>query len=913
MRISAQKKLVISLLLIVTFLLPQRMSAGELITQIRIDRHQPSERTGGLVCATTPIGNTGIEDTVQIIFPQGFSTNSNSSNWTVNTTDIPNTASAWPGISTAVSVSGTTVTFPSGDLDPNTTYCFSFASTNTLTTPSTTGSYEGTIRTRNSANSLLDSKKFGIPIVTNDQIRVTATSPAQPTDYIVNLEMTDPSNDYYHSEGRILTYKITYGSNLSQASDIVVEAEWNLGTIQGASVATEDLLDYVVGSASYGYGGTPPVIDSANRKITWTIPNFPRITNNHTVTFKLQINSSSLTTLPVRFSVDGRVYGTGTQTADSTVSSTFQRSAFITPTPTPTCAPGNCPTSPPPPPTTPTPTPLPFPKPRIENIEIRTISPTDATLYIATNIPARIRVDMGTLISSLRTKAFSEQVATQHLMRIDSLKPNTKYFFRVFATTNNGVTTTSDLYVLTTASAILPPPQALPRTFILTSEDVILSDASASAYVQHIIIPRFTAYSFKVAVKDAKNLKSIKAISRNNNILGITTSEKQLLQTDSLSIVEVKPGEFVGKLLSGTNGTYKLILQISDFNGNLTEQHIATLYIVNPIIIENSISKKGIENAKATFSLYNPRLRSYSDISLSSTPIKNPNYSQPDGTITTVLPQGKYRVTVEALGYESSMQEFSLDPTSNSFYPLIELTPQPFNPAIYFQYIAQAATDVINSCKSFMQELRSSYRFFDLLSFLMISFFVFLLTIATSKRLSIPIVLLPYFVLYELEKLFIKRTHNFIFHGRILTTGAGEAVDGARIYISSRKGKIITQAKTNMYGEFFAKIYEPKNIRITISKKGFENYSTTVSKQQLEKRMTLTISQIGKPKAFSINTIKWYIEYILSSLLETVLFIAFIIQILFVLEFGWLTALPFLLISLINFILWVIHIKPGRV
>ena len=259
--------------LIIPFI-PKAFASDLTPTFLRLTRQSISQSSGGLLCATTPAIDNGTESSVQIIFSSGFTVNSTASNWTVDTSDIPSGSSAWPGISTATTVSGNTVTFPSTNLSASTQYCFNYNNTSTVTNPSSAGSYTTTIRTRNSSNTTLDAIDIGIPIIANDGIVVTATAPANPQDFQARLELISSGNGSF-TQGTELTYRIVYGSYLNTSTGITVQAEWDLGIIQGSTIPTEDILDYVVGSASNAYNNTTPVVDTVNRTISWTINSIP--------------------------------------------------------------------------------------------------------------------------------------------------------------------------------------------------------------------------------------------------------------------------------------------------------------------------------------------------------------------------------------------------------------------------------------------------------------------------------------------------------------------------------------------------------------------------------------------------------------------------------------------------------------
>lgn len=183
MVISAKSKRSIRLYVLVAFLASlanfvdvAANATGFQQMYLRLDRMATSTATGGTICAQP--ATTGTEAKVIITFPTGFTVNSTAANWTVTTTNLPAGSTAWPSIGTATNVTGQIVTFPSGDLTVGTLYCFNFVGTSTLTTPSSAGnSLKGNLVTQTSANAQMDQTYYGLSIITNDQIVVTATVP----------------------------------------------------------------------------------------------------------------------------------------------------------------------------------------------------------------------------------------------------------------------------------------------------------------------------------------------------------------------------------------------------------------------------------------------------------------------------------------------------------------------------------------------------------------------------------------------------------------------------------------------------------------------------------------------------------------------------------------------------------------
>ncbi len=145
---------------------------------VRFDRMMISTQTTGTVCAKPT--STATEADVQVTFPTGYTLGA-AGTFTVNTTNLawPTGGTAWPSIATATNVTGQVVTFPSGDLTVGTLYCFNWANAAAVTVKSSaTSSNTGTVTTRASGPSNIDTAGYSTASITNDQITVTATVPS---------------------------------------------------------------------------------------------------------------------------------------------------------------------------------------------------------------------------------------------------------------------------------------------------------------------------------------------------------------------------------------------------------------------------------------------------------------------------------------------------------------------------------------------------------------------------------------------------------------------------------------------------------------------------------------------------------------------------------------------------------------
>ena len=185
MQLALRKQSIITALLILLLsaapiiYLRQHVQAAALSrVLVRFDRMKTSEATTGTVCAMPATAAT--EADVQVAFPTGYTVSTTLGNWTVNTSNLawPSGASAWPGISTATAAASQTVTFPSNDLSVGTLYCFNWTSTSALSIKSSaTSSNSGTVTTRASGPSTIDTSNYSTASISDDQIAVSATVP----------------------------------------------------------------------------------------------------------------------------------------------------------------------------------------------------------------------------------------------------------------------------------------------------------------------------------------------------------------------------------------------------------------------------------------------------------------------------------------------------------------------------------------------------------------------------------------------------------------------------------------------------------------------------------------------------------------------------------------------------------------
>lgn len=857
-------------------------------TYVRLDSLNANTALSGTICAEPSSAGAGTESKITITFPTDFTINTTASNWTSSTTNLPVGATTWPSIgATATSVSGKTVTFASGDLTTNTLYCFNFTGASSST--GTAGSDKtGTLLSKNSSDTTIDSSNYALSIVSNGSINITASVDPQASDLPIAIESTTAGSNF--PQDTTLNYTITYGSLSTAAVPLTIQAEWTQGTVGSNPSPSVDILDYVIGSATNAYGSTSPVIDTINRTITWTISSFPGNTINKTVTFSLKTNSAYTGSSTVSFSVLARATSGSTTTPDKTVTQTYLYSASPTSTPTPTSA------------SSITPTPIPVPLSFID-ISVRNLTQSEAQIYVETNNKSIFSINYGTSLKNLSQNIKSAAFKTQALITLPNLTANTDYYFNITATDENKNSKTSDIFTFKTASTSDILKVDL-QTFIVASNNIILVSPINKSNINNqqnknvIVIPVSTVFTLRFSLTKNVPLKVSQLIIRNKKVLGFSTTQADA-SSDYVNLVEVEPGVYVGKLKSlPTPEEYEIYTRLIDFNGNITEQKISDLITTNKLTILEKTTDNPIENARILLYLYNSTTKVYELISPQSLAIQNPSFSSPNGTVDLVLINGKYKAEISALNYEPKTIEFEINQQGG--YPLVELKRQPFDIINLFIYYKDTFMDIISNARENLLFYTQSNRLFDLFTMSSMLVFIFITLLSFSARTHISIFNLPYFLIYKTKLIFL-RDKSLIIQGKIMDEADISISKAVISIIDLLTNKLLFNTKTNKLGEFYFKKPDVSNYKITISKNGFNEKSIQNTNQNNTLLLTL------KRTSGAVFTLKEIIfiklERIISLFFEVLLIISLIIETFFMYTFGFLRIAPFLIITAINIFL----------
>lgn len=152
-------------------------------TVVRLDRLAFTTSTGGRVCAkpTSAATQTSVAVTFPSNSPTDYTLSATVASWAATgVADASLGATAWPGLSatSATTVTGKTVTWPSTALTAGTLYCFQFAGGLT-TANNNTENVNGTVVTQTTGNVTSDTGSFSIGLATGtvgtgDQVAITA-------------------------------------------------------------------------------------------------------------------------------------------------------------------------------------------------------------------------------------------------------------------------------------------------------------------------------------------------------------------------------------------------------------------------------------------------------------------------------------------------------------------------------------------------------------------------------------------------------------------------------------------------------------------------------------------------------------------------------------------------------------------
>lgn len=660
------------ILLLSAFIYPSIASAQlSSASHVRIDRLKINTPTTGTVCLKPVTSKT--EAYVDVVFPPSFSIAQQNS-WLLSDTDIPSNATAWPGIGTPLSVTGSTVRFPSSDLAPNTLYCFRWT-TNTVTTAPTVDRYTGAIKTYTSSNSLIDDQAYSLTLIGNDQVTLTASVLPKMSDTELKLDTNVPTDSILH-EGDVVTVTLAFRSNLSYPSSYLLTSYWNQGKIEINQENTIDVFEYIDNSASTA-GAVLPIVDTVNRSIQWYIPSLASTPNMQTVTYSLRVKQNLLSAKKLISTISAQSRISSTYSSILQKDQTIQKLTTYPSSQQILISPTTMPSTPPSPPSnsrsknTILSSPL-----SIQSVSFPLITSTSVEARIVLSGDSPVTVSYGTRMDALSQSVISQQILNKHTLTLNNLTPSTLYYLQI-ATQNEQQKIKSSIYLFSTADA--------------SSRILSLNDLQVNWYdiplntISHdrIVVSVEQPIGITVKIEDAQSIKDLTVSLVNEDVLGINSLTPSAAEGE-VKLVEIFSGIDAAKLLSpDTPGLYHLQLTKTQFDGSrLVQQYPLKIYVSRPIQVLDARAQTPIENALITLTKYEESTHMYMPVNLALALVRTTNQ---DGELPVVLPSGRYRVHVQAAGYYDKEVDFELGIT-DSAYPTIRLKRNPSLFATIQQY-----------------------------------------------------------------------------------------------------------------------------------------------------------------------------------------------------------------------------------
>lgn len=764
-----------------------------------------------------------------------------------------------------------------------------------------------------------------------DTISVSASVNPHPSDFQLSFA-SSPDAATTVNQFQNIVYTITYGSHLSYSAGMTITASWDQGTIQGQSSPSVDIADYVLGSATNAYNSTPPVIDTVNKRITWTIASLPANTTDQTVSFTLQTNDSYTGSQTVTFPTVAQITVSGTTVPEQTITMTYQYNPAVTPTPTPsptmtptptltstpTPTQTQTPSSAAPTPTssgystnptpstgsepTATPTEVPTVPLTITGVSVETISPSSASIHVTTNIQAAMKIIYGTSPTSL-TQSSNAVTGIDQLIDLTNLSPHTQYYFRVIA--NSGTeTVTSEIFTFLTASA--PPTAEVDKSsLIVTSGTTLLYSVVENMNGQlheTIVLPVNKPFQFTFSLA-GNNIKKVIAFVRNNHVLGENTFDQKPPETN-IKLFEIQPHVYQGLLTSSkTPGTYGLYIHIYDANGNISEKQLFSIKVIRPLTILSNQTKKAIEQAQATLYRLDITTKKFVKITPQMFAIQNPSFSDIQGEVPFVLPQGRYQVVVDSLGYAEKTVTFTIGPARDQDYPIVYLDKAGFSLTNIQQTVGAIISQFTTAGSIFLSSIGNSKQFAFAIAALILILFVLLSVFSLCLRLHTKIFLLPALLWHKISRhIFPNKQKVF---GRVMDDVHDFPLHHAEVVIiNADTNTIIAERKTNAAGEFSFTPDKGNQYNIFVEKYGYEQHPFFPFTKESLKPGTILLPIHKEEQAVSIGMyVKYWFAELLSLSLEVILVTTFLLEVLFAFYLGSSIILPFLLLSVLNIVI----------
>ncbi len=670
-------------------------------------------------------------------------------------------------------------------------------------------------------------------------IAITAAVNAKPTDVEISLSQNKSGTLIQDDE---IIYTIKYRSLLPQPIAFTIEADWGKGIIDGATTPSVDGLDYVLGSAGIAYGNTHAIISTLHSTISWNIPQFSSTQGEQSVSFTLRLNDNYRSTHPVTFPVNARIM-VPVASLDASVMTPYK---YKEPAPTTTPSPTPESTA-----TTASPTPVPSPSAAPlplnvkREIELREINPTGAVIQYQGLSPGSVTARYGKSPSSMTQKTSSLSETGLFLISLSDLSEGTDYYAQIIDATTTPFT--SDIYQFHTSTQKAFSEIFESSSLVMNTQGVMLYNGSlqttSNATSEYPAMSTSTdnALDLSIAVKNPELVRSIQIFIRDPLVLGASSDE--LLQTGQGMLTAVSDKLYTGKLRApGRPGKYDVISRVEDIYGNIVEQKIADFFAMPPLLITNARTKKPIENARVTFSLFDPRTKLYSIVPNTSSSLQNPAYSDVTGKVALHVSPGTYRLLIQATGYEDQTVEIAIETTTVPVIPEIALKPLPFSVGLMMQKQQNALGPFVPMFQQFILSITKTQEIFSFIFFICFFFIVGCIIYGFSIRFQVRPRDLPVLLTTIVKAIRIPDAYQTI-QGTILLPNGTACRDGNVCIQATGSNQPTLCTHTDHLGKFVLRnISKAASYRILIlDKQDIELFSKVIEATEIAAPIVITL------------------------------------------------------------------------
>ncbi|MBP9699940.1 hypothetical protein KBD71_01525 [Candidatus Woesebacteria bacterium] len=674
---------------------------------------------------------------------------------------------------------------------------------------------------------------FFIPFSTShafdDQGEIQINGSVGVTSSDMQLEIASSTSSQVGADEEI-TYTITYGSTSSLSFPVTLVASWEQGQIEGTSSPSVELLDYMEGSATVGYGSTSPVIDVVAKKITWSITSFPAATTNQTVTFVLKTSSDYRGSKTVSTNVVAMMTSPS-GVPDSTVTTTYRyvdtSSEDATPTPSPS------PTS-----TVATETQS---VPVWKEIELVELGYTLATFRLSLDSDVQIVAFLGTTSTNLRERVTTAARARLQPLTLSELSPDTTYYVQFKAVGSTGLFVTSNIYTFTTSSQANAD-LIVDRNSIIVSQSwgilfnqSMLQDPLA---LPHFSVSQDTLLDFLFRIPLSRELVEATLLLRDPYVLGISTDEEGEYSSSTTKLVEVSPGTFVGKIKTPLlSRTYEIAIRTEDIYGNIQEQTVGKTTVVHSFQVKDP-QGQSLWGAEVLLWSYQQKTNQFELAPFNALSFQNPISTNKDGVAEFSLIPGRYKARVSMKGYGTKEVEFELYAPQLADLPVVTLEPVRFGMIGRFLTGVELARQNLRLTVRALPQANPTGSLYDILFPFNLLFLLLLLTAASLKLHIIRFPLRTFFSKF-------RATDGQSFQVSLEDFENLSPVSNAVIYmVDEEKHLIIARGKTALDGSVaFAVSLVPNRCTFFVKRHGYAVTSHPVfSRTELQSSTNIVLS-----------------------------------------------------------------------